>query len=198
MTALRRRKTQKFDNFVAPDLTATDTMVHYAVAPFDRHNRDMDRKWGVNRLAELVATATAAKFGAAMAKLDAAIDANDPDETAARAAVCIRGLAAMDAEAEASGAPKSIAEVWEIEIDGLNVGIHRDLADWPAIQAARPDLTLFSLAQVATALKAYSLTANMLSSVNDHFPDAKIVRITPRADNRPDCDFAAGGDPIDF
>lgn len=198
MAAMRHRKTQKFDSMTAPDLTATDTMVHYAVAPLDKVTRDMDRKWGVDRLAELVSPDMAAKFGSAMAKLNAAIAANDPAETAARAAVCIRGMNAMDAEAEANGAPQASADVWEIEVDGLKVGIHHDNADWPAIQSARPDLTLFSLRQVATALKAYSLTADVLATTQAHFPDANVVRITPRADTLPPCDFAAGGDPFDF
>ncbi|KQI67033.1 hypothetical protein AN189_17570 [Loktanella sp. 3ANDIMAR09] len=192
---MTRRKTQKFDSLTAPDLTATDTMVHYAVAPFDRAARDMDRKWGVGRLPELVTTASAQKFGSAMAKLDAAIASNDPTETGVRAAVCIRGLAALDAEAEAAGAPKASPDVWEIEIDGMKVGIHRDLPDWPAIQEARPDLTLFNLRQVATALKAYSLTADVLAATQDFFPDAKVVRIKP---TKPPCDFAGGGDDFDF
>jgi hypothetical protein len=195
---MRHRKTQKFDSLTAPDLTATDTMVHFAVAPLDKATRDMDRKWGVDRLAELVMPQMAARFGSAVAKLNDAITANDPALTSHHAAVCIRGLSAMDAEAEANGAPKASPDVWEIEVDGMKVGVHRDNADWPAIQSARPDLTLFSLRQVATALKAYSLTADVLATTQSHFPDANVVRITPRAETLPPCDFAGGGDPFDF
>jgi len=196
MAAMRRRKTEKFDSLTAPDVSANDTMVHFAVAPLDKATRDMDRKWGVNRLPEMVTTEAAAKYGSAMAKLNAAIDAGDPAEAAARAAVCIRGLAALDKMAEELGAAKANPEVWEIEIDGLKVGIHPDMQDWPAVQAARPDLTLFSLRQVATALKAYSLTADTMAKVNHYFPDATVTRITPS--NATPCDFKGGGDTFGF
>jgi hypothetical protein len=40
----------------------------------------MDKKWGVDRLVELVSPDMAERYGAAMAKLNAAIDARDPEQ----------------------------------------------------------------------------------------------------------------------
>ena len=54
--------------------------IHHALLPLDRAASKMELKWGCERLPSLVSPATAALFGSAKAKLDAAIQANDPQE----------------------------------------------------------------------------------------------------------------------
>ena len=46
-------------------------MCDYALAPFDRRFREMDKKWGCDKLPELVSAETAAKWGSTMEKLNA-------------------------------------------------------------------------------------------------------------------------------
>lgn len=91
-----------------------------------------------------------------MAKLNAALEANDPAEVQLRAEVVMRGLNAMDAEAKQLGAQPASTDVWEVELNGETIGIMRDARNWKAIQAQRPSLRLVTLREVAVALEAWS------------------------------------------
>jgi hypothetical protein len=177
MTAkARKQPTKKFDTFTNADARAIDTQVHHAVAPFDRAAREADRTWGIDRLPELVSPATAAKYGSALAKLNAAIAANDPDDCAARAAVCIRGMAAMDAEARAAGHTPMPSGFWMHEQNGDTIIIARDMRDWPLIEKMHPGVPIFSMREVANALEAYGQT---VVAVKEHFPGAEVKASRP-------------------
>jgi hypothetical protein len=90
----------------------------------------MEMKWGCERLPSLVAPATASLFGSAKAKLDAAIQANDPQEVARRAAVMIRGWSKMDAEATERGHEALSPQIWSCTTStGFKVVIARSNAD---------------------------------------------------------------------
>lgn len=185
---------RKSDRLVVPGCSADEIRCDHAVAPFGRAALLMDRKWGISKLTELVSPETADKFGSAMAKMNAAIESADPVETVRRVNVCIRGLAAMDAEAEANGAPKANPEVWIYDLDGWRIGIHPDVSDWPAVSEANPGIELFTLREVAVALR--DLRHPLVASVKEHFPGSQITEI-----RRPSLDekfFGKGGDPIPF
>lgn len=145
-----------------------------ATGPFDEAVLRMDRKWGVDRLPELVSPATADKWGLAMAQLNEAISSEDYEMTVARVGVCLRGIAAMDAEAEAAGQPKSNPDVWEYEYDGHRFGIIADGREWPAAKEKRPDLTIYSMREVAVALHAHR---NAVAAVKASFPGAEVTKI---------------------
>src|SRR5210317_544613 len=126
------RRQKKSDRILHSGQTQNQIMTDYAVAPFDRKAEEMDEKWGIDRLVELVSAETAARYGSAMAKFNDAIDAGDPSVTAARAQVCIRGMEAMDAEATAAGAQRASMDVWEVEVAGELYGVMRDARSWQA------------------------------------------------------------------
>jgi hypothetical protein len=140
------------DRLLAPDSPAELTACDYAVAPFDRACLDADQTWGVNRLPELVSPETAAKWGSALAKLNAAILAADTAETIARVNVCLRGIAAMDAEARTRGHKPLAANYWQTVIDGRRVALVRDSGDWPAVARELPGVTTYTLDEAAAAL----------------------------------------------
>lgn len=150
----RPKRQKKGDRLRNPDSTAKEISCDYAVAPLDRAARDMDRKWGIDRLPELVSTTTAQKYGESIAKLNEALSANDPDAVAAWAGVCIRGLAFMDNEAETNGAPKANGEAWEYDLDGFKFAIIHDGAEWQTLKAKRPDLQFYTMREIAIAIKA--------------------------------------------
>ena len=177
------RRQKKSDRILHSGQTQNQIMTDYAVAPFDRKAEEMDEKWGIDRLVELVSAETAAKYGSAMAKFNDAIDAGDPSVTAARAQVCIRGMDAMDAEAAAAGAQRASMDVWEVEVAGELYGVMRDARSWQAIKAQRPEMTLVSLREVALALKYWrgSIAGEFERSVKQSFGDgAEVVAITNR------------------
>jgi hypothetical protein len=141
----------------------------FALGPFDTAARDTERKWGINRLEGLVSPETAARYGSALGKLNAALDAMDPADTAARAAVCIRGMAAMDAEATAAG-----HQVQEIEIGGQICAVLWDGNQWPVYAALRPGVRTYTPQEVANALAAYGET---VAAVKDAFPGAQVTAV---------------------
>jgi hypothetical protein len=139
----------------------------------------MDQKWGVDRLPDLVSVETAAKWGVAMANLNAAIASQDPAMVAARVQACLRGFSAMDAEATAAGHKPITPDAWEVHVSGKLCAILRDDAAWPAYAALRPDVRVYSLQAVVAALAAYD---NGIAPVAAAFPGAKVSAIRPRTE----------------
>lgn len=183
MIAPQRHRRQKFDRLLSPGASAAEITIDKALGPFDAATRAANLKWGHERLPELVSVETATKFGSALGKLNAAIESADVDEVTARVGVCLRGYAAMDAEAEASGAPKADPRILEYDLDGFRFGVMHDADCWEAAQAARPDLRLFTLREVAVALQSASLP--LIDEVKAVFPGAKITAIKPKTEFDP-------------
>ena len=192
----RPQRKGKADRLIYSGVPKAEMECDYAVAPLDRLAARMDEKWGVDRLPELVSVETARKYGSAMAKLNAAIEAHDPEETNLRAQVCMRGLAAMDREATEAGQPTASADYWECEVEGFRFAVMKDAGHWKACQAERPDLRFFSLREIGIALKALKIDGPMFAEVKKHFPTAEITRVAKQAATP--VDFETGGDPIPF
>ena len=155
-------------------------MCDFAMAPLDRMVEEMDRKWGIDVLPEIVSTETAVKFGSAMAKLNKAVEKADVAEVTARAEVCQRGLAAMDKEAEALGKQRASTDIWEVhDENGRAYGIMRDGRSWQEIKLHRADLELVTLREVAIALQFYAEHAlgRMTEEAKKHFEGADVVAI---------------------
>ncbi len=148
-----------------------------ATAPFDRAARAMEEKWGVDRLPGLVSPSMADRWGAAMANLNAALDAKDAALVVKRVEACLRGFAAMDAEAVAAGHKPLPPDAWEIEVDGVTCAVLRDGNQWPAYAALRPGVRAYSLREVGLALAAYGQT---VAAVKDAFPGAEVKAVKPK------------------
>lgn len=178
----RPQRQKKSDRLLHTQRKAAAVQVDYAVAPFTRAMAEADRRWGVDRLVELVSPSTAAKFGKALAGLNEAIDKEEPEAAVTWAGSCIRGLAIMDQEATAAGAQPASQDIWEVDIDGTVYGIMRDGCAWEQIKADRPDLELVTLREVALAVCYYRNTVayEMEQQVKKHFPSAEVTAIKVR------------------
>jgi hypothetical protein len=172
MTKPQRHR--KDDRLIHQGASATEIQCDLATGPFDRECRRLDAKWGVDRLPELVSPETAARWGTAMANLNAAINANDPALVVARVNACLRGFAAMDAEATAAGHQPITPEAIEIEVDGKLCAVLRDDAAWRAYQAMRPGVRTYTMREVANALSAYGQT---VGAIKDAFPGATVTAV---------------------
>lgn len=187
----RPRRERKSDRLISPDARAEEIRCDMAIAPLDRLARTMDERWGIDRLVELVSPETAEKYGSAMAKLNAAIAAADPEECLKRAQVCMRGLSAMNQEAIDTGHQPNAGEWWEYEIDGWKFAIVKDNCEWPLVKKARPDLAVYSMREIGNLLKG--VHAGIISEVKAQFPQAQISEI--RKSKLPE-DFWAVGDEL--
>lgn len=176
----RPARQKKSDRILHGDQEPNTIMADYALAPLDRLALDMDRKWGIDMLPELVSVETAMKYGSAMSKLNAAIRENDPAMVRERSEVCMRGLAAMDREAQALGAQRASTDVWEVDIDGEVYGIMRDGRSWQTVKEQRPDLNLVTLREVAVALQFFNAN-KFISETKKNFPDADVIGISKNA-----------------
>jgi hypothetical protein len=168
---MRQRKDDRLIHSGAkPEEIACDT----ATGPFDRLCREMDRKWGQDRLPELVSPETAARWGQAMANLNAAINATDPEMVVARVNACLRGFAKMDAEATAAGHQPIPPQAQEIEVDGKLCAVLWDASAWPVYQTIRPGVRTYTPLEVANALAAYGKT---VAAIKDQWPGAEVTAV---------------------
>ena len=191
MTYPRREK--KHDRLFGHQASAEQLRCDMALAPFDGAVRAADLKWGIDRLPELVSPATAEKWGATLAKLNAAIQSSEPAQVVARVEVALRGLAVMDVEATATGHAKADPTAWEYALDGNKFAIIRDERMWPALKATRPDLVIYTLREVAVALAAHKGSFPIIDEVKSQFPGAQITAIRERTPTE-----SAIGDYIPF
>jgi hypothetical protein len=170
----RPRRERKADRLMSPDATKAQIECDYAIAPMDRLALEMDRKWGIDRLPELVTPEMATRYGQAMAHMNECIRLGDPAKCVAAANNCIRGLHAMDAEATKLGKQPASGAYTEYDLDGWKIGILHDDAEWKTSEAARPDLQFFSLREAAIALKT-KIDTPPIAAVKAAFPGARVV-----------------------
>lgn len=174
----RPTRQRKSDRMLHAGISPEEIACDYAVAPFDRMAMEMDRKWGVDMLPELVSPETAEKYGSAMAKLNAAIEAADPKMTAARAAVCVKGMQVMDAEAVAAGKSPASDDVWILAFQDKQVGLLKNGRAWKKVKEAHPDLEVITENDVIVALEFYrqSKLGEMQAIIQNSFPEAEVAR----------------------
>lgn len=153
-----------------PKVTTAD----YALAPFDRLATKMDDKWGIDRLPELVSVETAAKYGSAIGKLNDALAGEDVDTVKTYAQVCMRGLAAMNTEAEAAGHVPEMPTIIETEFEGVDYGIVADVRDWKLAKAARPNLAIVTLRELLVAYTGIA-KAPVYIDIVSAFPGAELI-----------------------
>lgn len=180
MTPPARRRVH--DRITGAGLSADAATIRcdFVTGPFDEAVRAMDRKWGVDRLPDLVSITTADRWGTAIANLNAAIEAGDVDTTKARVAACIRGLAVMDAEAEAAGHTRPDPDIWEVEHGGQRFGFIRDAALWQAATQKRPDLIIISLKEAAVAVTSWQPAMATIEAIKQNFPGAEVKAVRQR------------------
>jgi hypothetical protein len=190
--AQRPTRQKKDDRILHRGATANEIRADLSLAPFDKAVREMDKRWGVDRLPELVSVESAAKWGKAVAGLNGAIDAQDPDKVKFWVEVCLRGLAAMDAEAVSLGRPMSDPDIWEYEYEGTTFGIIEDGRQWPAAYAKRPGIAIHTMREVAVALHAHR--NGLVDAIKLSFPGAEVKAVRrPQADLEDDFDFLSDG-----
>jgi hypothetical protein len=177
MTQRAPQRQRKDDRLIHPKATPDEIKSDFALGPLDTATRAMDLKWGVDRLPELVSAEMNQKYAFSVGRLNEAYDASNPTDTAAWAAVCIRGLAAMDAEAAAAGCPQASSDVWQLQACGLTYGLIRDTAHWPAAKAAHPGLTILTMQEVAHLLQGYQDSLPTVDAIKTAFPGATISAV---------------------
>lgn len=178
MSVPRPSNRRKFDRLLTPGSTPDEIACHTLCTAFDRAARDMDRKWGVDRLTGLVSSETAAKWATVLGRLNAALNADNPDAVKREVEIAVRGFAAMDREAEAAGHKPANPDLWQIEHDGKVYVFIRDAALWPAAQAAQPGAQVYTLQEAIVALRGLGAFPDAVKAA---FPGAQIADVRKRS-----------------
>ncbi len=168
----RPRRKRKGDRLLNPGASKEEIMVDHAIASFDRAAIEMERKWGYDRLPELVSPETAQRYGAAIAFLNEAINETNPQKAVSAAQNAIKGLAVLDAEAERLGHTQP-SPLFSGDADGWGFRVIADAGD----PTPNDGIPAFTIREVGLALKAQ---LNAVADVKQHFDKAEATNITPK------------------
>ena len=184
----RPTRLKKSDRILSGPTKVEEQAMYMAVGPFDRVAADMDRVWGIDVLPELVEPEMAAKYGQALGKLNAAIEAGDQPTVVKYVGVCIRGMQAMHEAALAAGKQPASEDVWCVEINGRVCGLVRDDRQWAKLAKQMPNVELLSSREMALASEVYkrSETSKLVQVAQQAFPQAEVTRLVVSDDNLED------------
>ena len=175
---MKHHRPNRPDRLLTPGASSVEIRCDHAAAPLDRLAIEMERVWGIDQLPGLVSPTTAEKYGRAIAHLNAMINEGRPEEVAAAAANCVKGLTAMDAEARSLGHQPITPEVFEYEHEGHHFGVVRDVVVAAIAEDQIPGITIYTMREVAVALHA---ARHAVAAVKDAFPGARLAAIRPQS-----------------
>lgn len=178
MAKTKRPRRQKVgDRLIAAQAREAEIRIDHAIAPLTKLTSDLDHFWGYDVLPEIVQPEMSEKFGGALAKLNAAIDADDVAEVVKWVGVCMRGCKAMHETALASGAAPASDEAWIITADGKQYALLKDGRSWQRFQEKHPKIEVVTERELILALEWYrqSRIGKMMEEVKDHFPQAEVI-----------------------
>ena len=191
----------KADLLIWPDAQRDERAIGSALRTFDEVYRQMNVKWGNDRLPALVPPEVASRFGIALSHMDEVIDERDVAKSIAAIENAIRGLNAMDRIATETGAQPADSSVVEYDLDGFRFAILKDEDAWPAVRARDPELQTYTMREIAVILKAHMSPA--VAAVKQTFGGAQVIDYPARSSRADEMKlqaefWEAGGDPIPF
>ena len=162
-----------------PRLKFEQDAIDGALKPLDATAQRIEQAFGVGRLQGLVSPETAAKWQAAKAKLDVALEDNNVDLIIRRAKVLNAGWLALEKEALEAGHRPAPPEIWHAHApaDGdkpeIKFVIARDNSD---ATLAQTDLPVYTVEEIACIVRAWR-SAFDAHAVKNVWPQAEVVRV---------------------
>lgn len=178
MAKVKRPRRQKSgDRLIGAQAREAEVRIDHAIAPLTKLTNDLDHFWGYDVLPEIVQPEMAEKFGGALAKLNAAVDADDVAEVVKWVGVCMRGCKAMHEAALASGAAPASDEAWIITADEKQYALLKDSRSWQRFSEKHPKIEVVTERELILALEWYrqSRIGQMMEEAKKHFPQAEVV-----------------------
>ena len=150
-----------------------------AIDGADKVARDMELKWGADRLRLLVTLELREKFDRQRYLFNQAIWHGDLAAVQEQSRRMLAAWMALDRAAEAAGAPKLDGAVWELTMsDGSVAALVRDGAHAKAVIAEGRDVRVYTLDEIGRLLEAYP----QIAVAKDQFPGATVTALRPLAD----------------
>ena len=175
-----RKPNRGIDKQMAPMGSVNHRKVQSALIEFDRAVTDIEDRWGVDRLPELVDHNLRERFYKQRERLDAAIQANVGSEVQREAEVMLKGYKHLIKAAEANGFAELTGEVWEAQMpDGRVLAVAKTIDE--ANKAARDnrDMVVYSMDEIARVLCGWE-EFKLATMAKHTFPGAEVVEIRER------------------
>jgi hypothetical protein len=158
---------------------ATYRKIQNYLTEYDRVVSDYERRWGVERLPNLVLPELRDRFWQQMDKLNDAIHRDAAVDVEHHVAVTLRAYAALEKEAIALGGKEIGMDVWTAHADGKVIAIARDEQAVTHIKKDMPDALVYCVQEVAVILAKWSEQAPVVAEVKDMFPGAVVSDVKP-------------------
>jgi len=147
----------------------------------DEHARELNRRWGMNRLPHLVPIEWTERFIGQKRKWQSACfectGSPDPahlDRVRKHGEAMLRAFDKLEELALASGKSPAPPAVWEFELrDGTSITLVRDRAELAQVERSA-GTQVWSLEEIADILEQYPI----LSAAKNEFPQAEVVRLS--------------------
>jgi hypothetical protein len=172
-TALRRMMGTKVTS------EATYRKIQNYLTEYDRVVSDYERRWGVERLPNLVSPELRDRFWQQMDKLNDAIHRDAAVDVEHHVAVTLRAYGALEKEAIALGGKEIGMDVWTAHADGKVVAIARDEQAVMHIKNDMPEALVYCVQEVAVILAKWSEQNALAVEVKDTFPGATVTDVKP-------------------
>lgn len=142
----------------------------------DRKGREMERKWGIGRLHNLVPVEWAERFHSQRKKFSAACFSLNANEVRLHGTAMERAYDKLEEVAVSCGHTPSPPEHWEFELEeGKLVILVRDRAEMAQIDLKGRQAQIWSLDEIAEVVRKFP----ELSAAKEHFPGAEVISIRP-------------------
>lgn len=187
-----RRETESLAQFFEPlqKDPAGQSDIQRHLDALDGVAAEMEAVWGVGRLIPLVDDEMRAKFFKQMAKLNAAIEKNDPEAVETHATALARGWRALDQAARQAGHQPKPYSGTEVRLrDGRLVAIVAD-GEVPQYRADGAEVITITEAEIGLILSDLLGGDSTLAAVLKSFPAARLTALQ----RKPKADWAKGDD----
>jgi hypothetical protein len=162
-----------------------DERISEAVHMHDRVVSDVEKRWGVDRLQELVSENTRAKFHQQREKLWNALTKNDGKAAVHEAQVMCRAYAVLEREAKELGAKELTGDYIEgLMPDGKVLAICADKFEAGKVGRENRDMCVYSIQEIGRVLHAKDQEQikkihAQVDKVKSIFAGAEVVSVTP-------------------
>lgn len=142
---------------------------------------EYENKWGIDRLQELVSEELRERFYKQRDLLNAAIDANDGNQTKEEVETMCRAYVALEKEAIAMGHKPLSGEYWETPLpDGRVLAITKNFAEAGKVAKDNRQLVVYSIEEIANIIGSREKEmTDKINKIKDVFPGAAVTSVTP-------------------
>jgi len=163
--------------------------IQSALVELDKVAVDIERRWGVDRLRELVSPELRERFDETLDRLNAAVGLSDVGGVEKHAAAMGRGWLALEKAAKAAGARELDGKHWEAALpDGRVLCVTETRENAYKVSQDRPGCVVLSVPEIA-ALFAIWDGKGLVEEALAVFPGAEIVEVRERGELNDDIPF---------